>query len=100
MGDLVCMIELLQEWEVVSYSAIEDARQEKIKKQKFGLIYFWMSMKSIKSVNVNKHRTEEMAKNAIFQYMITSDVVDARGDILGWNRSQLYQTCASFSRIL
>ena len=39
-----------------------------------------------------------MSKNAIFQYMITSDVVDARGDILGWNRSELYQTCASFSR--
>ena len=39
-----------------------------------------------------------MAKYAIFQYMITSDVVDARGDILNWKRSELYQTCASFSR--
>ena len=28
------MIELLQEWEVVSYSAIEDARQEKLQKLK------------------------------------------------------------------
>ena len=34
VGDLVCMIELLQEWEVVSYSAIEDARQEKLQKLK------------------------------------------------------------------
>jgi len=32
VGDLVCMIELLQEWEVVSYSAVEDARQEKLLK--------------------------------------------------------------------
>ena len=34
VGDLVCMIELLQEWEVVSCSAIEDARQEKLQKLK------------------------------------------------------------------
>ena len=34
VGDLVCMIELLQEWEVVSYSAVEDARQEKLQKLK------------------------------------------------------------------
>jgi|TARA_R110000796_G_scaffold199775_1_gene315909 NTP pyrophosphatase (non-canonical NTP hydrolase) len=32
VGDLVCMLELLQEWEVVSYSAVEDARQEKLLK--------------------------------------------------------------------
>ena len=32
VGDLVCMIELLQNWEVVSYSAVEDARQEKYSK--------------------------------------------------------------------
>lgn len=32
VGDLVCMIELLQNWEVVSYSAVEDARQAKITK--------------------------------------------------------------------
>jgi len=32
VGDLVCMIELLQKWEVVSYSAVEDARQEKLGK--------------------------------------------------------------------
>jgi len=30
VGDLVCMIELLQQWEVVSYSAVEDYRQEKL----------------------------------------------------------------------
>lgn len=30
VGDLVCMIELLQQWEVVSYSAVEDARTEKL----------------------------------------------------------------------
>ena len=34
VGDLVCMIELLQEWEVVSYSGVEDARQEKLQKLK------------------------------------------------------------------
>ena len=39
-----------------------------------------------------------MSKNAIFQYMITSDVVDQRGDIKGRNRSELYQECASISR--
>lgn len=32
VGDLVCMIELLQNWEVVSHSAVEDARQEKYSK--------------------------------------------------------------------
>ena len=30
VGDLVCMIELLQQWEVVSYTAVEDARIEKL----------------------------------------------------------------------
>lgn len=39
-----------------------------------------------------------MSKNAIFQYMITSDAVDQRGDIKGRNRSELYQECASISR--
>jgi len=32
VGDLVCMIELLQNWEVVSHCAVEDARQEKYSK--------------------------------------------------------------------
>jgi superfamily II DNA or RNA helicase len=34
VGDLVCMIELLQEWEVVSYSAVENSRQKKLDKLK------------------------------------------------------------------
>tara|TARA_R110002096_G_scaffold69149_9_gene166466 strand:- start:14091 stop:14918 length:828 start_codon:yes stop_codon:yes gene_type:complete len=37
-------------------------------------------------------------KNAIFQYMITSGVVDDRGDIKGRNRSELYQECAAISK--
>ena len=41
-----------------------------------------------------------MSKNAIFQYMIVSDVVDARGDIKGWDgsRSSLYKEVANISR--
>jgi len=34
VGDLVCMIELLQEWEVISYSAVEESRQQKLEKLK------------------------------------------------------------------
>jgi|TARA_B100001094_G_scaffold180031_1_gene174346 NTP pyrophosphatase (non-canonical NTP hydrolase) len=34
VGDLVCMIELLQEWEVVSHSAVENSRQQKLDKLK------------------------------------------------------------------
>lgn len=32
VGDLVCMIEMLQEWQVVSYSEVETAREQKIEK--------------------------------------------------------------------
>jgi len=41
-----------------------------------------------------------MSKNIIVQYMITSDSVDARGPIEGWegSRSSLYQECAKISR--
>mgnify|MGYP000128883316 FL=1 len=34
VGDLVCMIELIQEWEVISYSAVEESRQQKLEKLK------------------------------------------------------------------
>ena len=41
-----------------------------------------------------------MSKNAIFQYMIVSDAVDARGGIQGWDgtRSELYKKVADISR--
>ena len=41
-----------------------------------------------------------MSNNVIFQYMIVSDVVDARGDIPGWDgsRSSLYKEVADISR--
>ena len=41
-----------------------------------------------------------MSNNVIFQYMIVSDAVDARGDIKGWDgsRSSLYREVADISR--
>ena len=55
VGDLVCMIELLQEWEVVSYSGVEDARQEKLQKLKI-----WSNL----LLNENETMTRKQAQQS------------------------------------
>ena len=60
VGDLVCMIELLQEWEVVSYSGVEDARQEKLQKLKI-----WSNLLLNENETMTGKQTQQNGCNTI-----------------------------------